>query len=47
LEHLICALDEKYIDEATFQNYRKLIEHCWKVLNGYILEFSKNKTGHY
>ena len=41
LEHLICALDEKYIDEATFQNHRELIDHCWKVLNGYIAYLKK------
>lgn len=41
LEHLICALDEKYIDEATFQSHRELIEHCWKVLNGYIAYLKK------
>ena len=41
LEHLICALDEKYIDEATFQSHRELTEHCWKVLNGYIAYLKK------
>jgi four helix bundle protein len=41
LEHLICALDEEYIDEATFQSHRELIEHCWKVLNGYIAYLKK------
>ena len=41
LEYLICALDEKYIDEATFQGHRELIEHCWKVLNGYIAYLKK------
>ena len=41
LEHLICALDEEYIDKATFQSHRQLIEHCWKVLNGYIAYLKK------
>ena len=41
LEHLIYALDEEYIDEATFQSHRELIEHCWKVLNGYIAYLKK------
>ena len=45
LEHLICALDEEYIDEATFQNHRKLIEHCWKVLNGYIAYLQRAAKG--
>ena len=36
LEHLICALDERYIDEKIFNIHKELIEHCWKLLNGYI-----------
>ena len=41
LEHLICALDEKYIDRETYENNKKLIERCWKVLNGYISYLKK------
>jgi len=36
LEHLICALDEGYIDEKIYNVHKNLIKHCWKVLNGYI-----------
>ena len=36
LDHLMCAPDEDYINGEVFQKQRKLIEHCWKVLNGYI-----------
>ena len=44
LEHLICALDEKYIDEEIFNNHRELVERCWKVLNGYIAYLKKAAT---
>lgn len=45
LEHLICALDEEYVDESIFQSHRELIEHCWKVLNGYIAYLQKAARG--
>jgi four helix bundle protein len=41
LEHLICALDEEYIDQRKYDTHRELIEHCWKVLNGYIAYLKK------
>jgi len=41
LEHLICTLDEEYIDEEIFNNHKKLIEKCWKVLNGYVAYLKK------
>jgi len=37
----ILQRDEEYIDEATFQSHRQLIEHFWKVLNGYIAYLQK------
>ena len=48
LEHLICAHDEGYVDETTLAEYRAFIEHCLKILNGYISYLMKankmNKT---
>ena len=41
LEHLMCAEDERYIDKELFQNHREMIEHCWKVLHGYIAYLQK------
>ena len=43
LEHLICALDEKFISENQLNNYRKAYEQCLKLLNGYILYLKKQK----
>ena len=42
LDHLICALDEKYIDETQLDSFRKQYESLIKLLNGYIA-FLKNK----
>ena len=41
LEHLLCALDERVIDQDAFDANNKLIRHCWKVLNGYIAYLKK------
>ena len=41
LDHLICAHDERYIDEKTYRNLRDMIENCWKILNGYIAYLKK------
>ncbi|MBN2702707.1 MAG: four helix bundle protein [Pontiellaceae bacterium] len=36
LDHLIVALDERYIDEQKYFDLRALVESVLKVLNGYI-----------
>lgn len=36
LDHLNCALDEAFMDDATYQSLRNLLEESWRVLNGYI-----------
>ena len=36
LDHVSVALDENYLDEEAYEKLRGLIEHAWKVLNGYI-----------
>jgi len=36
LDHLYVALDEKYIEENKFLDLRQKMNHCLKVLNGYI-----------
>ncbi|MCZ7590755.1 MAG: four helix bundle protein [Kiritimatiellae bacterium] len=37
LDHLNVALDEEYISSSEYTAIRGDIEHCWKVLNGYIV----------
>ncbi|MCL4640517.1 MULTISPECIES: four helix bundle protein [Olivibacter] len=43
LDHLICALDEQYIDNATFDKCKADLEKCIALLNGYILYLKKRK----
>lgn len=43
MEHLICALDEKYIYKDTFDRHKALIEKCLKILNGYIAYLKKQQ----
>jgi four helix bundle protein len=42
LDHLICACDEGYINEANLGELRTKYDHCLKLLNGYIM-YLKNK----
>jgi four helix bundle protein len=44
-EHLICALDEKYIQQTTFDELNDHILQCLKILNGYIAYLKKSKQG--
>ncbi len=44
LEHLICALDEGYISETQFLDFREKYELCIKLLNGYIAYLQKRKS---
>jgi four helix bundle protein len=43
LEHLICALDEKYITDNQLEDFRNLYDQCLKLLNGYIFYLKKQK----
>jgi four helix bundle protein len=36
LDHLICALDEKYISQEILDSMQEKLEKCLKSLNGYI-----------
>ena len=36
LDHLIIALDEKYITEEDFNKFKTDYEECLRMLNGYI-----------
>ncbi|MFM2224782.1 MAG: hypothetical protein RJA07_984 [Bacteroidota bacterium] len=44
LDHLIVALDEKYIDEKEFTNYKEKYQKCLALLNGYIAYLIKSKS---
>ena len=44
LDHLICALDEKYITESQLTGFREQIDKCLKLLNGYIAYLQKQKN---
>ncbi len=44
-EHLICALDERYINEEQFNKINDHLLHCLKILNGYIAYLKKSKQG--
>lgn len=45
LDHLTVALDEKYISEDQFFDFKTELERCLKVLNGYINYLRKLKSG--
>ncbi|HKR06287.1 MAG TPA: four helix bundle protein [Bacteroidia bacterium] len=45
LDHLICALDENYIDEKQLNGFRKQFNIISKLLNGYISFLKKRKNG--
>ncbi|MEC7755891.1 four helix bundle protein [Roseivirga sp. UBA1976] len=44
LDHLTVALDEKYISEDQFFDFKAELERCLKVLNGYINYLRKLKS---
>ncbi len=44
LDHLIIALDEKYINNAKFEEAKLLFSKCLKILNGYINYLQKAKA---
>jgi four helix bundle protein len=41
--HLTDALDCEYISLTEFEAYKNQIQHCLKILNGYILYLKKQK----
>ncbi|MCW9706152.1 four helix bundle protein [Fodinibius salsisoli] len=43
-EHLICALDEGFINEDQFNNVNEQLLLCLKILNGYIAYLKKSKN---
>ncbi|MBP1665073.1 MAG: hypothetical protein H6Q19_2213 [Bacteroidetes bacterium] len=44
LDHLICAMDEGYINETELSFHRIQYEQCLKLLNGYIAYLLKSKS---
>lgn len=44
LDHLICALDEGYINQTRMDELRIIYDKCLKLLNGYILYLKKRKA---
>jgi four helix bundle protein len=44
IDHLIVALDEKYINEEVFKKFKEDCEECMKVINGYINYLRTQKT---
>jgi four helix bundle protein len=44
-EHLICALDEKLIDDEIFGEVNAHLLQCLKILNGYIAYLKRSKQG--
>jgi len=47
IDHLIIALDEKFIDEKMFERLKAICDYCMRLTNGYInyLRQQKNKEG--
>ena len=44
IDHLYVALDEKYIDNTDFINYKSDIDEVIKILNGYIKYLKESKV---
>jgi four helix bundle protein len=45
LDHLIVALDEGYLTEARFTDFRTQLMSCHRLLNGYIAYLQRQKNG--
>jgi len=43
LDHLYCALDEEYINEEQFSEYKNLIMENTRIINGYLRYLNKAK----
>ena len=46
IDHLVVALDERYITEVQFSELRSDIQECLALLNGFINYLSKAKEQH-
>jgi len=44
LDHIIVALDERFITQEEFQSFRAEYDQCLKLLNGYIQFVKKKKN---
>src|SRR5271170_6715425 len=44
IDHIITALDEKYITEEIFKELEQFVETIFKLINGYIRYLDKAKT---
>ena len=44
MNHVINALDDKYIDDDTLKSYRIINDKCLSLINGYINYLKKAKT---
>lgn len=44
LDHMVCAKDEKYIDNKTLDEFRNSFNLLIKLLNGYIYYLKKRKN---
>lgn len=44
IDHLIIALDEKYITEEIYQKFKNDCEECLRMLNGYINYLNSKST---
>lgn len=44
IDHLIIALDEKYINDETFAKFKDDCEECLRMLNGYITYLRNQST---
>ncbi|MFQ5334704.1 MAG: four helix bundle protein [Flavobacteriales bacterium] len=45
LDHLTCALDERYIANKDFEKFEKQHDRILKILNGYIAFLKRKKLG--
>jgi four helix bundle protein len=43
IDHLSCAVDEKYLSEDHFKSYKNEIINCIQLVNGYIAYLRKSK----
>lgn len=43
-DHLITAFDEGYINQQTLDEFNRKIDHCQRLLNGYITFLLKKKN---
>jgi four helix bundle protein len=44
LDHLIVALDEKFVTEDILQDFEREYDYCLKLINGYLAYLKKKKN---